>query len=402
MTQENSQLSIGVPKETFPDEQRVAIIPELVSLLKKKNLSIAVESGAGIRSGFSDTDYSEKGARIVNERAELFKSCDIIFQVRSLGANPEKGLSDLALFRSGQIVIGHFEPLSEPALITKTAATGVTSFAMELLPRITRAQGMDALSAMATVAGYKAVLIAAAASHKMFPLLMTAAGTISPAHVFIIGAGVAGLQAIATANRLGAVVNAYDVRPAVKEQVESLGAKFIELEITATEQEDKGGYAKAMDKEFYQRQQSLMSDVIAKSDIVITTAAVPGKKAPILITADMVKGMSSGSIIVDLAAERGGNCELTEPGKTVSVNGVKIIGPVNLSSTIPYHASQMYSRNLQSFVLNLVKDGNANLNLEDEIINDTMLTHKGEVVNQKVRELLGLGKTPQEQVRGEN
>jgi len=249
---------------------------------------------------------------------------------------------------------------------------------------------MDTLSSMATVAGYKAVLLAAEASRKMFPLLMTAAGTVSPAHVFVIGAGVAGLQAIATARRLGAVVQAYDIRPAVREQVESLGAKFVKLELEIGDAEDKGGYAKAMGEEFYQRQRELMASVMSQSDVVITTASVPGKKAPVLITGDMVKSMSHGSVIVDLAAEMGGNCELTKPGHTVEVDGVKILGPLNLPSTVSYHASQMYSRNLLSFVRHLVQNGGTQPNLEDEIIRETMLTHKGEVVNQQVRKLLGL------------
>ena len=390
MAEEEEQTAVGVPRELYPEERRVAVIPETVPLFAKEGLSVSIEAGAGMPCGFPDQTYADKGAHIVPNRKQLFQSCDIILQVRAIGANAEAGKPDLQLFRSGQIIVGHFDPLSVPELIQEMAPLGATTFAVELMPRITRAQGMDTLSSMATVAGYKAVLLAAEASRKMFPLLMTAAGTVSPAHVFVIGAGVAGLQAIATARRLGAVVQAYDIRPAVREQVESLGAKFVELELKTGDAEEKGGYAKAMGEEFYQRQRELMARVISQSDVVITTAAVPGKKAPVLITGDMVRGMSRGSVIVDLAAEAGGNCELTKPGHTVEVNGVKILGPLNLPSTTSYHASQMYSRNLLSFVRHLVQNGGAQPNLEDEIIRETMLTHKGEVVNQQVRKLLGL------------
>jgi NAD(P) transhydrogenase subunit alpha len=396
MADKGKQISVGVPKESYPGEQRVSVIPEVVSSFTKEGVKTFIEAGAGAACGFSDTAYRDKGAHVVFSREQLFQSCDIILQVRSVGANPDAGRTDLPLFRSGQVIIGHFEPLAVPRLIQEIATLGVTTFAVEFLPRITRAQAMDALSSMATIAGYKAVLLAAQASRKMFPLLMTAAGTISPAHVFVIGAGVAGLQAIATARRLGAVVQAYDVRPAVKEQVQSLGAKFVELELEAKDAEDKGGYARAMDEEFYRRQRELMASVMAASDVVIATAAVPGKKAPVLITADMVKKMPPGSVIVDLAAERGGNCELTRPGETVEADGVTILGPFNLPATVPYHASQMYSRNLLAFVRHLIKNGGTEPILDDEIIRETMLTHKGEVVNKQIRQLLGLKETPQE------
>jgi NAD(P) transhydrogenase subunit alpha len=396
VTEKDKQISIGIPRETYPGEQRVAVIPEVVPTFIKEGMTVSLESGAGTACGFSDTAYSEKKARVLSSREQLFQSCDMILQVRAIGANPDNGKADLSLYRSGQVLIGHFEPLSVPQLIQEIAPLGVTTFAIELLPRITRAQAMDALSSMATIAGYKAVLLAAETSRKMFPLLMTAAGTISPAHVFVIGAGVAGLQAIATARRLGAVVQAYDVRPVVKEQVQSLGAKFVELELEAKDAEDKGGYAKAMDEEFYRRQRELMSTVMAASDVVITTAAVPGKKAPVLITADMVKKMSRGSVIVDLAAERGGNCELTRPGETFETDGVTILGPLNLPTTVPYHASQMYSRNLLAFVRHLIKNGGTEPILDDEIIRETILTHKGEIVNAQIRQLLGLTVTPQE------
>jgi NAD(P) transhydrogenase subunit alpha len=396
MADKEKQISVGVPKESYPGEQRVSVIPEIVPSFTKEGVKTFIEAGAGAACGFSDAAYRNRGAHVAFSREQLFQSCDIILQVRSLGANPDAGRMDLPLFRSGQVIIGHFEPLSVPRLIQEIATLGVTTFAVELMPRITRAQAMDALSSMSTIAGYKAVLLAAEVSRKMFPLLMTAAGTISPAHVFVIGAGVAGLQAIATARRLGAVVQAYDVRPVVKEQVQSLGAKFVELELEAKDAEDKGGYAKAMDEDFYRRQRELMATVMAASDVVITTAAVPGKKAPVLITADIVKKMSRGSVIVDLAAERGGNCELTRPGETVETDGVTILGPLNLPATVPYHASQMYSRNLLSFVRHLIKNGGTEPILDDEIIRETILTHKGEVVNAQIRQLLGLTVTPQE------
>jgi NAD(P) transhydrogenase subunit alpha len=315
-------------------------------------------------------------------------------QVRSLGANLEAGRADLELVRPGQVLIGFAEPLSPTSAASDLAAKGATSIAIELLPRITRAQSMDALSSMATIAGYKAVLLAAGALPKMFPMFMTAAGTIKAARAFVMGAGVAGLQAIATSKRLGAVVSAYDVRPAVKEQVQSLGGKFIELELETSSSETKGGYAKAMDEEFYRRQRELMTTVIAESDVVITTAAVPGKKAPVLVTAEMVKGMAPGSVIVDLAAERGGNCELTQADQTVVKHGVTIIGPSNLPSTVPYHASQMYSKNIATLLAHLVKEGRLELDMEDEITREIVVTRDGEVVQPRVRELLGLPPTP--------
>ncbi len=315
-----------------------------------------------------------------------------VLQVRGVGANTQAGRSDLGLFKQNQSVIAFFEPLTPDESLTELAQKGVNVFSMELMPRITKAQSMDALSSMATVAGYKAVLLAAEKLPRMFPMFMTAAGTIAPARVFVIGAGVAGLQAIATAKRLGGVVKGYDIRPAVKEQVESLGAKFVEMELEAGNAEDKGGYAKAMGEEFYRKQRELMAKVIKESDVVITTAAVPGKKAPILITADMVKAMSPGSVIVDLAAERGGNCELTKPGETVEVNGVYIIGTDNLPSSVPFHASQMYARNITTFLLHLVKDGKLVINTEDEITSGTLITHNGQIVNPQVREIMGLSK----------
>ena len=383
-------MRIGIPRETFPNERRVALIPASIPALSKKGFEVLVEAGAGAEAGFPDAAYKEKGAKIAGSRSEIFSSADIILQVRTLGANLDAGRADLDLMRKDQVVIGFGEPLGEPKAVKALAERGVTAFSMELLPRITRAQSMDVLSSMGTIAGYKAVLLAADVLPKIFPMLMTAAGTLAPARVFVVGVGVAGLQAIATARRLGAVVQAYDVRPAVKEQVESLGAKFVELPLEASEAEDKGGYAKAMGEEFYKKQRELMGKVLTETDVVITTAAVPGKKAPVLVTGEMIKGMPPQSVVVDLAAERGGNCELTRPGETVVEHGVTVLGPVNVPSTAPYHASQMYAKNLSTFLLHIVKDGKLQLDMEDEITRDTMTARGGEVVHPRVREALGL------------
>ncbi len=380
---------VGVPQETFPGERRVALDPATVPRLAKSGLEVLIEAGAGRESGHSDQEYADKGARIADSRAEVFSHADIILQVRSYGANKEAGRSDLGLLRAGQVVIGLCDPLSAPRTVEEVAATGAASFSMELMPRITRAQSMDALSSMATVAGYKAVLLAADRLQKMFPMLMTAAGTIAPAKVLVIGVGVAGLQAIATAKRLGGAVQAYDVRPAVKEQVQSLGAKFLELPLETAGAEDEGGYAKEQSEDFLRRQREFMSRAVAECDVVITTAAVPGKRAPLLITRAMVEGMKPGSIIVDVAAERGGNCELTRPGSEVVVNGVTILGPDNMPSLVPYHATQMYARNISTFLLNMVKESRLELNLEDEIVRETLLTRDGKVVHAKILELLG-------------
>ena len=386
---DGKSIVIGVPKETFPGETRVGLVPGILILVKRLGGEVIVETGAGLAAGVVDKEFEDKGARIVS-RDEVFSQSDVIVQVRTYGANPEAGKADLTQFKNGQIVIGFGEPLAEAELAKEFSQTGATLFALELLPRITRAQSMDVLSSMATVAGYKAVLIAANELPRMFPMMMTAAGTVAPAKVLVIGAGVAGLQAIASAKRHGAVVSAYDVRPAVKEQVESLGAKFVEMELETAGAEDKGGYAKEMGEEFIRKQRELMTKVVAENDIVITTAAIPGKKSPILVTEEMVKGMQPGSVIVDLAAERGGNCELTKAGETVVYNNVKIIGPINLPAMVAFHASQMYARNVTTFLQNMVKDGEINLNMEDEIISDTMVTRDGDVVNPRVREILGL------------
>ncbi len=381
---------IGVPRETFPGERRVALIPHDVPVLTKAGAEVLVQSEAGLSAGYRDGDYEEKGAKVVKSREEVFQKADVILQVRTLGANPEKGMEDMKLLREGQVVIGFMEPLTAPEPLQELAKQNVVAFALELIPRITRAQSMDVLSSQATVAGYKAALLAADTLPRMFPMMMTAAGTILAARVFVVGAGVAGLQAIATARRLGANVQAYDIRPAVKEQVQSLGAKFVELELETAEAEDKGGYAKAMEEEFYRKQREMMTQVVADSDVVITTAAVPGKKAPILITEEMVKGMREGSVIVDLAAERGGNCDLTKPGETIQVHGVTIIGAMNLPSTIPYHASQMYSKNITNFLKLMIQDGKLNVDVDDEIIKETMVTRDGQIVNARVKDVFNL------------
>ncbi|MHC5111181.1 MAG: Re/Si-specific NAD(P)(+) transhydrogenase subunit alpha [Planctomycetota bacterium] len=381
---------IGIPKETFPEERRVALIPDSISTLKKAGHEIVVESGAGADAGFPDDAYTDKGGTIEADRASLFKKAEMVFQIRGLGMNPEAGTSDLELFREGQKLAAMLDPLGNPQAAKTLADARVTAFSMELIPRITRAQSMDVLSSMATVAGYKAVLVAAASSPRMFPMFMTAAGTITPAHAFIIGAGVAGLQAIATARRLGAVVRAYDVRAAVKEQIESLGAKFVEMDLGADDAEDKGGYAKEMGEEFIKKQRELMNEVCAESDIVITTAAIPGKKSPVLVTADMVANMKPGSVSVDLAAERGGNCELSKADEVVVEHGVTIHGPTNLPGTVPYHASQMYSKNIVSFVRELTsKEGEFVLDMENEVHRETLVAHEGDVINERVKSLLG-------------
>ena len=377
---------IGILRETFAGEDRVALVPDAVSGLVALNSEIIVEPGAGTAAGFADTEYIEHGAQIAADRDEVFARADVVLQVRTFGANPEAGRADLALTRSGQVIIGASDPLTAGPQLRELATTGATLFAMELIPRITRAQSMDILSSMATIAGYKAVLIAANALPRMFPLLMTAAGTLTPARVLIIGAGVAGLQAIATARRLGAVVQAYDVRPAVKEQIESLGAEFIELQIDAGDSEDAGGYAKAQDEAFYRRQREELAKVAGQNDVVVTTAAIPGQPSPLLITADAVRAMDPGSVIVDLASERGGNCELTRPGETVVEDGVQIMGPLNLPAAVPNHASQMYSHNISTFLRHLLGEEELQFDMEDEITRETLVMRDGQVVHPRIRE----------------
>lgn len=381
---------VGVPKESYPGERRVALVPMVVPSLIKTGFEVVIEAGAGQEAGYLDEHYAQKGAKILPDRAAVFGSADVIVQVLCYGSNDVTGEADLELLRFGQVLIGFLRPLGSRDVLQKLAQTGVTSFAVELVPRTTRAQAMDALSSMGTICGYKAVLMSADTLPRIFPMLTTAAGTITPARVFIIGAGVAGLQAIATARRLGAVASAYDLRPASKEQVQSLGGRFVELPIEAKDAQDARGYGTAQDENFYARQRELLSRVVAESDVVITAAVIPGKKSPVLITGDMVKGMAPGSVVFDLAAERGGNCELTRPGETIVQHGVTIIGKTNVASGVPYHASQMYARNLTALLSYLFKDGQLQLNMQDEIIRETLVTKGGEVVSQRVREFLSL------------
>jgi NAD(P) transhydrogenase subunit alpha len=372
---------LGVLQEKSPGETRVALVPSALKPLLKAGFEVLVEGGAGVAAGYPDAAYAEQGAKLASSREQVYAQAAVLLRVRGWG--------DRHLLRQGQALVGMLDPLSEPQAVKEAAPTGVTAFALELLPRITRAQSMDVLSSMASIAGYKAVLLAATALPRMFPMMMTAAGTVTPARVLVVGAGVAGLQAIATAKRLGAVVSAYDVRPAVKEQVESLGAKFVELPLESAGAEDRGGYAKAQDEAFYRRQRELMGKVVAASDVVITTAAVPGARAPVLVTRDMIAAMAPGSIVVDLAAERGGNCEPTESGRTVQVGAVQVMGPVNLVATVPFHASQMYAKNVATFVSHVFGGGKP-LDLSDEIVRETLVAREGEVVHPRLREALGL------------
>ena len=385
---------VGVVKETFPGEARVALVPAGVQQLTRAEIEVIVEPGAGTDAGYDDASYTAKGASLAADRADVWKRADVVLQVRALGANPDAGRADLEQMRSGQAVIGTCEPLTEHEANQAVAETGVTLFSMEMMPRITRAQSMDILSSMATIAGYKAVLLGADALPKLFPMMMTAAGTLAAARVFVVGAGVAGLQAIASARRLGAVVHAYDVRPVVREQVESLGGKFVELELETDTAEDAGGYAKELGEDFYTKQREMMLSVVAESDVVITTAAIPGRKAPILVTREMVEGMHRGSVVVDLAAERGGNCELTVPGERVDHDGVTILGPLNIPSDVPYHASQMYSKNITTFLLHLVSDGTLVVDTEDEITRGTLITRDGSVVHERAIEAAGTKGSP--------
>lgn len=381
---------VGVPKESYPGERRVALVPLVIPNLAKAGLEVIVEAGAGESAGYPDAAYAEKGAKIVPDRAAVFGTADIIVQVLCYGSNDVTGKADLPLMRKGQTLIGFLRPFGTQEVVQQIAQAGVTAFSVELMPRTTRAQSMDALSSMATICGYKAVLLAAETSLRIFPMMTTAAGTITPARVFVIGAGVAGLQAISTARRLGAVASAYDMRPAAKEQVQSLGGRFVELPIEAQNAQDARGYGTAQDETFYARQRELLGRVVAESDVVITAAVIPGKKSPVLITADMVTGMAPGSVIVDIAAERGGNCELTKMGQTITAQGVTIIGTINIASTVPYHASQMYARNITTYLTYMVKEGKLQMNLQDEIIRETLVTNGGEIVNTRVRDFFKL------------
>jgi NAD(P) transhydrogenase subunit alpha len=381
---------VGVPRESFPGERRVAMVPAVIPSLAKAGLEVVVEAGAGKEAGYLDADYAAKGAKILATRADVFAAADIVTQVLCYGSNDRTGKADVPLYRPNQVLIGFLRPLGSLETIQEIASKGVTAFSIELMPRTTRAQSMDALSSMATISGYKAVLIAADTLPKIFPMLTTAAGTITPARVFIIGCGVAGLQAIATARRLGAVVSAYDLRPAVKEQVQSLGGRFVEIAVEAKDAQDARGYATAQGEEFYKKQRELLGKVVAESDVVITAAVIPGKKSPILVTKEMVAGMAPGSVIVDLAAERGGNCELTRAEEAVVENGVTIIGSINLASTVPYHASQMYAKNVATFLLYMIKEGKLQMNPQDEIIRETLLTQGGEIVSARLRDIYKL------------
>ena len=372
----------SVPKETVPGERRVALVPELVSKLTAVGLEVHVQFGAGVEAGFGDKDYEQKGARLA---ADVFAKADVLLKVRPPTAD------EIAQLREASIFIGLLEPYTSEAQIRLLSARKVTSFAMELMPRIARAQPMDALSAMSTVAGYKAVLLAANRLSKFFPLLMTAAGTITPARVFVIGAGVAGLEAIGTAKRLGAVVEAYDTRPAVKEEVQSVGAKFVELTLDTKDAEEKGGYARAESLEFYKKQQEMMAEHVAAADVVITAALVRGRHAPILITEEMVRGMRPGSVIVDLASAQGGNCALTEADREVVRHGVIVLGPTNLPSTMPFHSSQMYARTVTNFLMYLLQDGKIRLDPDDEMTRATLVTHEGEIVSEALKGTFGAG-----------
>lgn len=378
---------LAVPKETAPGERRVALVPEVVRALVKDGFQVAVENGAGVAAGFADPAYQEAGASLVPDAATLLGSADLVLKVRPPRA--ADGRHEVDLLRPGSILVGFLRPLDEPELAAKLAARGVSAFAMELMPRITRAQAMDALSSQATIAGYRAVLLAASALPKIFPMLVTAAGTLSAARVFVVGAGVAGLQALATAKRLGAVTEAYDVRPAAKEQVVSVGARFFELPLETADSEDKGGYAKAQSEEFYRRQRELLGERVRASDVVITTALVPGRRAPVLVEAEAVRGMRRGSVVVDLAAEQGGNCPLTQPDRAVVENGVTLFGPTNLPSEAPLHASQMYARNVSAFLRHLAPKAQLALDLADELTHAPLVTHEGKVVNEAVQARLG-------------
>jgi NAD(P) transhydrogenase subunit alpha len=373
-------VKVAVPAETEPGERRVALIPETAGKLVQAGVEVWVQAGAGAKATFSDQAYEEAGAKVATEEAKLLGGADVVLEVQP----PTQ--AEVKLLPEGCLLISFLQPAIQAEIVRALARRRVTAFGLEMLPRISRAQSMDALSSQASLAGYKAVLIAATRLGKFFPMLMTAAGTIAPAHVLVLGAGVAGLQAIATARRLGAVVESYDVRPAVKEEVQSLGAKFIELELEA--QEGAGGYASEQSEEFLRKQRELIGEHVAAADVVITTAAVPGRRAPLLVTGDMVKRMRPGSVIVDLAAETGGNVELTEAGKDVEVGGVVIVGTKNVPSTVPVHASQLYSRNVYNLLTHLLKDGKVVLDFEDEITRETCVTHDGEVVNERARKMM--------------
>ena len=380
-------MKVAVPTELYPGETRVSLVPGAVDALRKAGLEVAVQAGAGAAAFHPDSEYVEHGAQVEPDRAELLGEADIVLMVRGPGDYPDFPVEFLEQIKSGAALIAFLDPLAHPAVMRGLAEHNLTSFSMELMPRITRAQSMDALSSMASVAGYEAVLMAAQAAPTMFPMMMTAAGTLKPTKVFVLGAGVAGLQAIATSKRLGAVVEGYDIRTEVKEQVESLGGKFVELNVDVEQAKGSGGYAAQQSKEFIQRQQELLGEHLAGVDVIITTAAVPGRKAPTLIPAWMADKLHPGTVLIDLAAERGGNCELTQAGEKVEHNGVVILGPTNVPALTPKHASQMYAKNIQTFLLHLVKEGNLVVDLDDEITAGTLVTRDGKVVHPRVAEL---------------
>ncbi len=382
-------MRVAVPKEIMAGERRVAVVPDAAARLVEAGFELQVELGAGEAAFFPDSAYQEAGAAIVNDARDLFSGADVLLKVRKPVLSEEAGTHEVEMMREGAVLMGLLEPLSSPDLAQMLVKRRITSFSLEAIPRISRAQKMDALSSQSTVAGYKAVLVAATSLSRFFPMLMTAAGTMAPAKVLVLGAGVAGLQAIATSRRLGAVVEAFDIRPAVKEEVESLGAKFVELELEEEELEDAGGYAKEISEESQRREKELIHEHVKRADIVISTALIPGKPAPVLVTEEMVRDMRPGSVIVDLAAEAGGNCELTEADAEVVRHGVIIHGPLNLPSSMATHASQMYSRNISSLLDHLVEDGELNLDFEDEITRGSCITHEGRIVNERVRELMG-------------
>ncbi|OYT69389.1 MAG: NAD(P)(+) transhydrogenase (Re/Si-specific) subunit alpha [Armatimonadetes bacterium CP1_7O] len=384
-------MKIGVLQESYPNERRVALIPALVAQYTKLGFEVVVQSGAGFGAFHTDEAYRAAGATVLPTRESVLETAEVVLTVRTAGANPHFS-DDLPSVRPGQIWIGFMEPLFRPQGVAQLAERGATAFAMELIPRITRAQSMDALSSMATVAGYKAVLLAANLLPRMFPLLMSAAGTVSPARVFVIGAGVAGLQAMATAKRLGAAVSGYDVRPATREQVESVGAKFVEIPLEVAQAETAGGYARALEEETLRRQQDLLGEYLVQQEVIITTAAVPGKRAPLLIPRRVVEAMPPGSVIIDLAAEWGGNCELTQPGETIQHHGVTVVGAVNLPAAVPVDASMLYSRNLYHLIAHLQKVGmlsEPNPEIPDEIARETLVAYGGRIVNPRVAQNLG-------------
>lgn len=390
-TTETPRMVVGVPRENRAGETRVALTPTALPQLTKAGFDVVIESGAGDAAGYPDAAFTDRGARI-GSRDDAF-AADVLVQVNVMDGDPASG--DIAKLRQGQVVVGAVAPFARPEMVKAIAGTGATLFALELVPRTTRAQSMDILSSQAAVAGYKAVLIAAGALPKMFPLLTTAAGTIAPAKVFIVGAGVAGLAAIATSRRMGALVEAYDVRPAAREEVESLGARFVELPLETGQEEGSGGYAKQLSEDTIKKQQELMAKTVAASDVIITTAQVQGSTAPVIITTEMVKGMSPGSVIVDLAAEQGGNCEPTVAGEVVDVDGVKVIGVVNLPGDIPVHSSQLFGKNVANFLGLMVVDGKLDPGVDDDVIRESVVAMGGDVVNNRVREALGMEKLPE-------